>query len=86
MPSARSVSGDSVAAIVATASRTRCAAAGNGTPRAAASIRVFDGTQPVNVQSPPGGPSVTISTRASARAAARAAPSPPAPPPITTRS
>ncbi len=75
-----------MAAIAATVSRTAVIAAGNAAPRAAASIRVLDGTHPVNVHSPPILPSDIRSVRAPAAAPARAAPSPAAPPPITTRS
>lgn len=53
--------------------------------RAAAS-NALDGMQPVNVQSPPTGPSWTTTVLAPLRRASRAAMSPPAPPPITTRS
>lgn len=86
MPSPRRAVSSSVAATVVTVVRTRSMALSKPRPSAAASISVFDGTQPVNVQSPPGGPSVTSSVRAPAATALRAALSPAAPPPSTITS
>ena len=75
-----------MAAIVSTARCTAAMASPNESPRAAAASSALEGTQPVNVQSPPTGPSWTSSVDAPRRVAARAAPRPPVPPPTTTRS
>ena len=86
MPSLARAFASSVAAIRSTARRTCDIASSKPTPAAAAASSVLDGTHPVNVQSPPTGPSCTMTTLARRRRASRAATRPPAPPPITTRS
>ncbi len=86
MPSRRRAGPSSVAATRATASWTLPIAVRKSHPCAAASMSVLDGTQPTNVQSPPGGPSLTNAVLAPALTPARAAAIPAAPPPITSRS
>lgn len=86
MPSRARAAASSVAAIRSTAAWTAAMAWAKGAPRAAAARSALEGTQPVKVQSPPTGPSCTMTALAPRRRASRAATSPPAPPPTTTRS
>ncbi len=62
MPSPRRTGASSVEAMRAMASWTRRCASSYDVPPLAASISVFDGTQPVKVQSPPSAPSCTSRT------------------------
>jgi hypothetical protein len=86
IPSRRKVSSPSVAATAATTRRASARADSKGRLRAAASMIVLEGMQPVNVQSPPIGLSEIRSVPALRWVAVRAAAIPAAPPPITTRS
>lgn len=86
MPSRASAVASSVAAMVSIAVWTRCIDSSKLRPAAADARSAFEGTQPVKVQSPPSGPSCTMTTLALRRRASLAATRPPAPPPITTTS
>lgn len=86
IPLRRSAGSSSVAATRCTVARTRCRASENASPPAAAASSVLDGTHPVKVQSPPGGPADTRITRWPAPIAVVAAASPAAPAPITSTS
>jgi len=89
-PAASRASRESVGAIEATARRTdanaRAKASWPRLPSAAAAISAFDGTHPVQRQSPPRRPLSIRSTRAPKPAAVLLATRPALPPPITTRS